>query len=118
MAVAVQLLEQANLLTDGDRPGPPRHQLHSRARTHQDGGPHFRSRVRKTSCESEEEARASAEAEAAKEFVRLAQEHEPSRFSAPWPHSFLFADSDRTGHGHLRWTVPVITIAMTKPPIA
>ena len=42
----------------------------------------------------------------------------PSRSSAPRPHPFLFSDSDRAGHGHLRWTVPVITIAMTKPPIA
>jgi hypothetical protein len=59
-------------------------------------------------CESEEGARASTEAEAAKKLVRLAREHEPSRFSAPWPHPFLFSDSDRTGLDHRRWTVPVI----------
>ena len=41
----------------------------------------------------------SAEAEAAKELVRLAKEHEPSRFSAPRRRSFLFADSDHSGHG-------------------
>ena len=41
----------------------------------------------------------SAEAEAAKELVRLAKAHEPSRFSAPRRRPFLFADSDHTGHG-------------------